>query len=80
VWVGEYLEGMIYVGSIKKRGDKGQLEAQNGSRARSVLGHFIYLAIFFGVFTWYRRFVLAEYRITYLHYGTAIIEALILAK
>jgi len=40
----------------------------------------VYLAIFFGVFAWYRRFVLAEYRITYLHYGTAIIEALILAK
>ena len=39
-----------------------------------------FLAWFFGVFEWYRRFVLAEYRITYLHYGTAIIEALILAK
>src|SRR5689334_13056036 len=40
----------------------------------------VYLSIFFGVFAWYRRFVLAEYRITYLHYGIAIIEALILAK
>jgi hypothetical protein len=39
-----------------------------------------YLGLFFGVFTWYRRFVLAEYHISYLHYGTAIIEALILAK
>jgi hypothetical protein len=42
--------------------------------------NFVYLAIFFGVFAWYRRFVLAEYRINYVHYGTAIIEALILAK
>lgn len=40
----------------------------------------VYLAVFFGAFTWYRRFVLAEYQITYLHYGTAVIEALILAK
>lgn len=39
-----------------------------------------YLSIFFGAFAWYRRFVLAEYRIGYLHYGSAIIEALILAK
>jgi hypothetical protein len=39
-----------------------------------------YLAVFFGAFAWYRRFVLAEYGITYLHYGSAIIEALILAK
>jgi hypothetical protein len=39
-----------------------------------------YLALFFGVFVVYRRFVLAEYQISYLHYGTAIIEALILAK
>jgi hypothetical protein len=40
----------------------------------------VYLAVFFGAFAWYRRLVLAEYRITYLHYGVAIIEALILAK
>ena len=42
--------------------------------------NFVYLAIFFAVFTWYRRLILAEYRITYLHYGTAVIEALIMAK
>jgi hypothetical protein len=40
----------------------------------------VYLGIFFGAFTWYRRLILAEYGITYLNYGTAIIEALILAK
>jgi hypothetical protein len=40
----------------------------------------VYLAIFFGVFAWYRRFILAEYHISYMHYGSAIIEALILAK
>jgi hypothetical protein len=40
----------------------------------------IYLAIFFGAFAWYRRFILAHYDISYLNYGTAIVEALILAK
>jgi hypothetical protein len=39
-----------------------------------------YLVVFFGAFAWYRRFVLAEYQISYMHYGSAIIEALILAK
>ncbi len=40
----------------------------------------IYLAIFFGAFAWYRRFILAHYDISYLNYGSAIVEALILAK
>jgi hypothetical protein len=40
----------------------------------------LYLVFFFGAFAWYRRLVLAEYRITYLHYGAAIVEGLILAK
>jgi hypothetical protein len=31
-------------------------------------------------FTWYRRFILSGSGISYLHYGSAIIEALILAK
>lgn len=42
--------------------------------------NFLYLAFFFAAFTWYRRLILAEYQITYLHYGVALIEALILAK
>ena len=42
--------------------------------------NFVYLAIFFGVFTWYRRLILAEYAISYFHYVAALIEALILAK
>jgi hypothetical protein len=40
----------------------------------------VYLAVFFGAFTWYRRAILAEYGIFYLKYGAAIVEALILAK
>jgi hypothetical protein len=42
--------------------------------------NFFYLAFFFSAFIWYRRLILAEYRITYLHYGMGIVEALILAK
>lgn len=41
---------------------------------------FMYLAFFFSVFTWYRRLILAEYHIYYLHYGISIFKALILAK
>ena len=40
----------------------------------------VYLASFLGAFTWYRRFVLAAHEITYLHYGTSVLEALVLAK
>jgi len=42
--------------------------------------NFLYLALFFGVFTWYRRLILAEYGIPYLHYGVSVVEALVLAK
>lgn len=40
----------------------------------------LYLSIVFGLFAWYRRLILAGYRIEYLNYGVAIIEALVLAK
>lgn len=40
----------------------------------------LYLSCFFGAFTWYRRLILASYQITYLNYGVAILEALVLAK
>lgn len=42
--------------------------------------NFLYLAFFFGVFTSYRRMIMAEYEIGYQHYGIAVIKALILAK
>lgn len=40
----------------------------------------LYLWMFLGSFTVYRRLVLAETGVTYLHYGFALIEALIIAK
>jgi hypothetical protein len=39
-----------------------------------------YLGLVFAAFTWYRRFLLAAYDITYTEYGVSLIEALILAK
>ena len=39
-----------------------------------------YLFVFFGVFVMYRRLVLAEYGISYFHYGYAFFKALVLAK
>jgi hypothetical protein len=47
---------------------------------REYVANFIYLALFFGAFTVYRRLVLAEYHITYLHYGISLLQAFILAK
>jgi hypothetical protein len=40
----------------------------------------LYLTLVFGLFAWYRRLVLEEYQIAYLHYGESLIEALILGK
>jgi hypothetical protein len=42
--------------------------------------NFVYLAGFFTLLTFYRRLVLAEYHITYMHYGIGVFEALVLAK
>jgi len=40
----------------------------------------LYLWLFLGSFTLYRRLILAESGTAYLHYGIALIEALIIAK
>jgi hypothetical protein len=40
----------------------------------------LYLWVFLGSFTVYRRLVIAETGFVYLHYGIALIEALIIAK
>ena len=40
----------------------------------------LYLAAFLTGFTFYRRMVLAEFGVTYLHYGISLIEALVIAK
>ncbi len=40
----------------------------------------LYLVIFLGALTNYRRLVLAEFGVSYVNYGVAIVEALIIAK
>lgn len=40
----------------------------------------IYLALMFAAFFTYRRLILSESGVTYIHYGLGVIEALILAK
>ena len=40
----------------------------------------LYLALFLGALTVYRRLILAEFGVAYLNYGFALIEALIIAK
>lgn len=40
----------------------------------------LYLALLFGSFMVYRRLILAEVGLSYLHYGFALIEALVIAK
>jgi len=40
----------------------------------------LYLWVFLGSFTVYRRLIIAETGATYLHYGIALIEALVIAK
>lgn len=40
----------------------------------------LYLWVFLGTFTVYRRLILAETGVDYLHYGVALIEALVIAK
>lgn len=40
----------------------------------------VYLFFLLGTFAVYRRLLLAEYEISYLHYGITLIEALVLAK
>ncbi len=40
----------------------------------------LYLWIFLGSFTIYRRLILAETGVPYLHYGIALVEAMIIAK
>ena len=40
----------------------------------------LYLWLFLGLFTVYRRLVVAETGTAYLHYGIALIEAMVIAK
>jgi len=66
------------------KGEKATKHAELKERAAEELRVFgitaLYLWAFLGSFTVYRRLILAETGVTYLHYGFALIEALIIAK
>jgi len=40
----------------------------------------LYLFLFLGALTTYRRLILAEFGVVYVHYGVALFEALVIAK
>jgi len=65
-------------------GEKAAKHAELKARAAEEFRVFaitaLYLWVFLGSFTVYRRLILAESGVTYLHYGFALIEALIIAK
>jgi hypothetical protein len=62
-------------------------EGKQGSLKEKALEEFkvfwiivVYLAVLFGSFMVYRRLILAEFGVTYLNYGFAILQALIIGK
>jgi hypothetical protein len=69
-------EGSPKNATEKKAGWKQRFRAEMISYWMTVL----YLTLYFGVFYNYRRLILARYEISYLNYGAALIEALVLAK
>jgi hypothetical protein len=60
----------------KRSGLKGKVVHE----ARELLAIFLYLALFFCAFTTYRLLVMKEMGLSYFHYGSALIKALVLAK
>jgi hypothetical protein len=59
---------------------KAELEAKAKEELKAFLLVALYLWVFFASFTVYRRLIMAETGVSYLHYGFALIEALIIAK
>lgn len=60
--------------------DKGNRKQRILHEAAEYWITFIYLALFFGSFTLYRKLILAEHHISSFHFGMSLLEALILAK
>ena len=60
----------------KRPGLKGKLVQE----VKKLLAIFLYLALFFCAFTFYRQLLMKEMGLSYFHYGFALIKALVLAK
>jgi hypothetical protein len=56
------------------------LRARLIDELKKTLVVFVYLLLFLGAVSTYRRLLLAEYQVNYLHYGYTFAEALVLAK
>ena len=65
---------------IMERKSKGSLKERAIEELRVFWLLALYLWVFLGSFTLYRRLILAETGTSYLHYGIALIEALVVAK
>lgn len=60
--------------------DKAHLKKKILHELRLFLIYFIFLTLFLWTFTMYRRLILNEYQIGYLHYSYNFLEALVLSK
>jgi hypothetical protein len=63
------------------------MSAQPANLKKKVIAEFkvywiivLYLVIFLSALTNYRRLILAEFGVSYVHYGVAVVEALVIAK
>lgn len=60
--------------------NKQEFEKKIVHETRLFVAYALFLALFFCSLTTYKRLILGEYSISYLHYGYGLIEALILSK
>jgi hypothetical protein len=59
---------------------KHKLKQQIIHHGRNYFLYALFISLFLFAFTTYRRLILGEYHISYLHYGICVIQALILSK
>lgn len=62
------------------RGDARSLKQRAWEEFKAYWAITLYLWLFLGCFTVYRRLILAETGVPYLHYGIALVEAMVIAK
>jgi hypothetical protein len=55
-------------------------KAKAREELRDVVFITLYFTLFLGAFNTYRRLILKEHGVAYLHYGITLVEALIIAK
>lgn len=63
-----------------KSAEKKKLKEKIITEMWRYIAYSVFLTLLFSAFSTYRRLILGEYAISYIHYGYSIFEALILAK